>query len=63
MDLEQLLQDKIDTRVFLDTCTLMHPKFEKFLAKVVPVYLCMAINWWYLGVALRNLINIKPIQN
>ena len=37
MDLEQLLQDKIDTRVFLDTCTLMHPKFEKFLAKVVPV--------------------------
>ena len=37
MDLEQLLQDKIDTRVFLDTCTLMHPKFEKFLAKVVSV--------------------------
>lgn len=37
MDLEQLLQDKTDTRVFVDTCTLMHPKFEKFLAKVVPV--------------------------
>lgn len=37
MNLEQLLQDKIDTRVFIDTCSLMHPKFEKFLAKVVPV--------------------------
>ena len=37
MDLEQLLQDKTDTRVFVDTCTLMHPKLEKFLAKVVPV--------------------------
>lgn len=37
MNLEQLLQDKIDTRVFIDTCTLMHPKLEKFLAKVVSV--------------------------
>ena len=37
MDLEQLLQDKTDTRVFVDTCTLMHPKLEKFLAKVVSV--------------------------
>ena len=36
MDLEQLLQDKTDTRVFIDTCTLMHPKLEMFLAKVVP---------------------------
>ena len=37
MDLESLLQDKIETRVFVDTCTLMHPKFEKFLAKVVSI--------------------------
>lgn len=37
MNLEQLLQDKTDTRVFVDTCTLMHPKLEQFLAKVVPV--------------------------
>lgn len=36
MNLEQLLQDKIDTRVFIDTCSLMHPKLEMLLAKVVP---------------------------
>ena len=36
MNLEQLLQNKIDTRVFIDTCSLMHPKLEMLLAKVVP---------------------------
>ena len=36
-DIEILLKDKIDTRVFMDTCTLLHPKIEQLLAKIIPI--------------------------
>lgn len=60
MNLEQLLQDKIDTRVFIDTCSLMHPKLEMLLAKVVPA---LSLHGYKLVVPWSCIEELKPIQN